>query len=348
MKGLVKYALGMEGVALRELTEPVPREGELKVKVLAAGICNSDVHAIHDQRSVVMPTVLGHEFVGQVVETCGDVNDFRVGDWVTALPACYSCGECWLCEQGLVTLCNERKSIGSHRDGAMANYVVVPAKYAFKIPDSAVTLEEKTIYALTEPLACMVRAAYEKVDVKPGDTVVVSGPGIMGQYAAQLFKSRGAYVIVSGLPADKEKLELAISLGADDYATSFDELQQKVYAHSPKGADITCDCVGVIPSLETCMKVIRQLGTHVQVGLFGGKVPFRLDAIFDREVNYIPSNSSSYTSWGITMDLLREKKVTMTPFASAKLPLEEWNKGLEMVLAKAAYKVLLMPDNSFD
>ena len=347
MKGLVKYALGMEGVALRELQEPVPQDGELKVKVLAAGICNSDVHAIHDQRSVTMPIVLGHEFVGQVVETCGDVNGFQVGDWVTALPACYSCGECWLCKQGLVTLCNERKSIGSHRDGAMANYVVVPAKYAFKIPDSAVTLEEKSVYALTEPLACMVRAAYEKVDVKPDDTVVVSGPGIMGQYAVQLFKSRGAYVIVSGLPADKDKLELALSLGADDYATSFDELQQKVYTRSPKGADITCDCVSVIPSLETCMKVIRQLGTHVQVGLFGGKVPFRLDAIFDREVNYIPSNSSSYTSWGITMDLLREKKVTMTPFASVRLPLDEWDKGLEMVLNKAAYKVLLMPDNTF-
>jgi len=348
MKGLVKYALGMEGVALRELPEPTPKAGELKVKVLAAGICNSDVHAIHDERSVTMPVVLGHEFVGQVVETRGDVGEFQVGDWVTTLPACYSCGQCWLCKEGLVTLCNERKSIGSHRDGAMANYVVVPAKYSFKIPESAVTLEEKAIYALTEPLACMTRAAYEKVDVKPGDTVVVSGPGIMGQYAAQLFKSRGAYVIVSGLPADKEKLELAVSLGADDYATSFEELRQKVYAHAPKGADITCDCAGVVPSLDTCTKVIRQMGTHVQVGLFGGKVPFRLDALFDREINYIPSNSSSYSSWKTTLELLREKKVTMAPFASVKLPLEDWEKGLATVLSKTAYKVLLMPDNSFD
>ena len=348
MKGLVKYALGMEGVALRELPEPAPGEGELKIKVLAAGICNSDVHAIHDERSVTMPVVLGHEFVGQVVETCGDVRDFQVGDWVTALPACYSCGECWLCRQGLVTLCNQRKSIGSHRNGAMANYVVVPAKYAYKLPDSAKTLEEKALYALAEPLACMARAAYEKVDVKPGDTVVVSGPGIMGQYAAQLFKSRGAYVIVSGLPGDREKLELAVSLGADDYATGFEELRQKVYARSPKGADITCDCAGVTPSLETCMQVIRQLGTHVQVGLFGGRVPFRLDAIFDREVAYIPSNSSSCTAWEITMKLLEEKKVTMAPFASVKLPLEQWEQGLETVLRKAAYKVLLMPDNTFD
>ena len=96
------------------------------------------------------------------------------------------------------------------------------------------------------------------------------------------------------------------------------------------------------------MRVIRQLGTHIQVGLFGGKVSFRLDSLFDREVNYIPSNSSSYTSWGITLDLLREKKLTMAPFASVKLPLEKWEKGLQTVLDKSAFKVLLMPDNTFD
>ncbi len=348
MKALVKFDLGMEGVGLQELPEPTPREGELKVKVLAAGICNSDVHAIHDERSVTMPVALGHEYVGQVVETCGDVGDFQVGDWVTTLPACYSCGECWLCQQGAVTLCKERKSIGSHRDGAMANYVVVPAKYSFKVPDTAATLEEKAVFALSEPLACMAHSAYEKCNVQPGDVVVISGPGIMGQFAAQMFKTLDAYVIVSGLPVDKEKLELAVSLGADDYATSFEELQEKVYARNPKGADITVDCTGVTPSLETCMKVIRQLGTHIQVGLFGGKVPFRLDYMFDREVNYVPSNSSTVRAWEISMKLLGEKKVTMAPFVTKTFALEDWQAGLDLVLAKAAYKVLLMPDNQFE
>lgn len=348
MKGLVKYALGMEGVELRELPEPVPREGELKVKVLAAGICNSDVHAIHDERSVTMPVVLGHEYVGQVVETCGDVGDFRVGDWITTLPACYSCGECWLCSRGYVTLCNERKSIGSHRDGAMANYVVVPARYSFHIPDTARTLEEKAVFALCEPLACMAHAAYEKIEVKRGDLVVVSGPGIMGQFASQLFKAQGAYVIVSGLPADREKLELAMSLGADDCATGLEELQRKVYARNPRGADITVDCAGVVPSLETCMKVIRQMGSHIQVGLFGGRNHFRLDSIFDKEVNYVPSNSSTVSAWEISLRLLEEGRVTMQPFLTKKVALEEWRDGLDTVLARTAYKVALMPDNSFD
>lgn len=347
MKGFVKYALGETGVALQELPEPSPKEGELKVKVLASGICNSDIHAIHDERSVTMPVVLGHEYVGQVTQVCGDVGDFKVGDWVTTLPACYSCGDCWLCDQGLVTLCKERKSIGSHRNGAMANYVVVPAKYSFHIPDNAVTLEEKAVYALTEPLACMVRGVYEKIHVTPGDTVVVSGPGIMGMFAVQLFKARGAYVILSGLPADAEKMELALTLGADVCVTSFEQLQQAVYAANPKGADITCDCSGVIPSLENCMKVIRPMGTHLQIGLFGGKVPFRLDYFFDREVNFVPSNSTAVSSWKITLELLAQGKVTLAPFVSKKVSLDAWQEGLDAVLSKTAYKVLLMPDNTF-
>ena len=244
MKGLVKYALGSDGVKLMDLPEPVPQEGELKVKVLAAGICGSDVHAMHDQRSVNMPVVMGHEYVGEVVETCGDTGIFKVGDWVTTLPACYSCRTCELCQKGLVTLCKERKSIGSHVNGAMANYVVVPAKYSFKLPSSVKTLQEKKIYALAEPLCCVVRAVFERIEVHPKDLVVVSGPGPMGIMAAQLFKLRGAYVIVSGLPIDRKKLDLALKLGADEAVTSVEELEQAVYRKNPAGADIVCEATG--------------------------------------------------------------------------------------------------------
>ena len=217
MKALVKFETGAQGLQLRDVAEPTPKSGELKVKVLAAGICGSDIHAYHDQRHLEMPVILGHEFVGQVVETCGDVGEFRSGDWITALPACYSCGTCELCKQGLVTLCKNRRSIGSYDDGAMAEYVVVPAKYAFKLPDSAKTLQEKKIYALAEPFCCIVRGVYERIDVKPGDVAVVSGPGPMGIMSAMLLKARGAYVIVSGLPADQEKrwdMNYSISLPA--------------------------------------------------------------------------------------------------------------------------------------
>ena len=95
------------------------------------------------------------------------------------------------------------------------------------------------------------------------------------------------------------------------------------------------------------MKVIRPMGTHLQIGLFGGKVPFRLDYFFDREVNYVPSNSSSVGSWKITLELLAPNKVQLAPFVSRIVSLEDWKSGLDAVLAKTAYKVLLKPDNTF-
>lgn len=348
MRGLVKFARGPEGLALRELPEPVLAEGELKVKVLAASICGSDIHAMNDERITVMPVVLGHEYVGQVVETRGDVQGFQAGDWVMTLPACYSCGTCSLCRRGLVTLCRNRKSIGFHVNGAMADYLTVPARYSYHLPAEAQTLEDRLAFALTEPLACVVRGVYEKIRVEPGDTVVVSGPGIMGQFAAQVFKTRGAYVILSGLPQDREKLALAKSLGADETVDSLQALEAAVYARNPLGADITCDATGIPASLEACMKIIRPLGIHLQLGMFGGTVPFRLDSIFDREVTYVPSNSTASTTWPITLDLLAGKQVTLSPFLSMRLPLEEWQTAFDAVIHKHVYKALLLPDNHFN
>ena len=348
MKGLVKFAAGLDGIELRQLPEPVPRPGELKIKVLAAGICGSDIHAYFDERYLEMPVILGHEFVGQVSQTCGDVGDFQVGDWVTALPACYSCGQCALCKAGLVTLCAHRRSIGSYDDGAMANYVVVPAKYAFRLPESAKTLHQKKLYALAEPMCCVARGVYERIDVKPGDVVVVSGPGPMGIMAAQLFKSRGAYVIVSGLPADREKLALARSLGADETVTGEQELLQAIHKKNPAGADITCDCTGVPASLRTCLRVVRTHGVHLQIGVYGKPVEVDLDELFLKEVNYVATNSTAVSSWQIGMRLLAEGKVDLEPLMNLELPLESWKEGFEAAIRKEKYKIVLLPDNDFE
>lgn len=348
MKGLVKFKVGLDGVELREVPEPIPQKGELKVKVLAAGICGSDIHAYYDQRYLEMPVILGHEFVGQVSETGGDAGEFKVGDWVVALPACYSCGTCQMCQAGLVTLCKERRSIGSYEDGAMANYVVVPAKYSFKLPEQVKTLAEKKIYALAEPFCCIVRGVYERIDVKPGDVVVVSGPGPMGLMAAQTFKTRGAYVIVSGLPADREKLDLALQMGADAVVTSYEELEAAVYGKNSAGADITCDCTGVAPSLKTCLKIVRTHGVHLQIGVYSKPVEVDLDELFLKEVNYVATNSTAVSSWKIGMELLEKKKVNLVTLMNMEVPLENWKAGFDAAIKKEKYKIILLPNNQFE
>jgi len=344
VKALVKYALGSDSVELRELPDPVPREGELKVRVLAASLCGSDVHAIQDERPITMPLTLGHEYVGQVVETCGDTGDFKVGDWVMTIPACFNCGTCELCRVGAVTLCPEHRSIGVKAPGAMAEYVIVPAAFSYHVPAGFKTLEDLIPYALTEPLACVVRGVYEKIDVKPGDLVVVSGPGAMGLMCVQAFKARGAFVILSGLPVDTEKLELGKQLGADVVTSTYEELCDAVFSRNPLGADITCDATGVIPSLNSCLDVVRFMGTHLQVGMFAKTLPFRLDAIFDREVTYVPTNASATTTWDITLDLLAQNKIQLAPLVSRQFPIEQWEEALGTVLRKEVYKTVLLPN----
>lgn len=103
----------------------------------------------------------------------------------------------------------------------MAKYVVVPEKYSFKLPEKVKTLKDRKLYALAEPMCYVARGVCERIDVKPGDVAVITGPGPMGLLAVQLFKDRGAYVIISGFPKDEEKLEMAMCFGADKNVTSF-------------------------------------------------------------------------------------------------------------------------------
>jgi len=342
MKAIVKFAYGKEGMGVMEVPEPSPKEGELKVKVLAAGICGGDIHSMLDERDTIMPVTLGHEYVGQIVEVCGDVGEFKVGDYVVTLPACYGCGECEFCKAGLVTLCPQRASIGTHRNGAMAEYVVVPAKYSFKVPDDE---EDKISYALTEPFNCAVRGVYERINVNPGDVAVVSGPGTIGQFAMQALKARGAYVIASGLKDDAHRLKLALELGADEAVDNFDDLQAALQRIRPGGADIVVEAAGHPASLATCLKVAKKLGTLLCLGTYGGhNISVRWDTTHEKELAVYGSNSTAMSTWEIGLGLIRDKKVNLAPLVSLKLPLSEWKRGFDAVINKEAYKVVFCPD----
>ena len=95
------------------------------------------------------------------------------------------------------------------------------------------------------------------------------------------------------------------------------------------------------------MQVIRPMGTHLQIGLFGKNVPFRLDSLFDREVTYVATNSTATSSWKITIDLLTQKKVELAPFLSLKAPLQDWRSTFDAVVRKKVYKAVLLPNNDF-
>ena len=209
MKALVKTKLGPDCMQYMDVPEPVPGDHDIKVKVYACGICGTDIHLMHDTYPSNPPIITGHEFSGVVAEVGKDVTDFKVGDRIVTLTAIETCEECEWCRQGLRMLCPQRKSVGSGIDGGFAEYVILPARHAFRLPEG---VSLKTA-ALCEPLACVVRSVCERTTVHAGDYVLVSGAGVMAQLTAQVAHANGGVVIMTGLASDAERFAMAKRLG---------------------------------------------------------------------------------------------------------------------------------------
>lgn len=342
MKALLKKSQGLEGVALEEIQEPTIKVNEIKVKVHAAGICGTDLHIIHDEYPYSPPVAMGHEYSGTITEIGPGVEGFQVGDRVVSLTAVVTCGSCHYCNQGLLMLCDQRKSIGSGVHGAFAEFIVVPAKSAYKIPES-VSLDEA---ALTEPLACAVRCIMERGRVNSGEFVLISGPGTIGLLAMQVVKANGGNAIIIGTSRDKERLTLALELGAMAVVNVEEENAEKRLMNLTKhqGFDVAIECAGVSISLNNCINLLRKQGLLIQMGLFGKKIEFDSDLALMKELNYANGFATEPTSWEIALRLLEYKHVDVSPLISHKLPIDEWKEAIRLAEQKAGYKTLLLPN----
>lgn len=341
MKALVKFAEGREGMGIRDVDVPVPKDDELLVRVMAAGICGTDIHLMKDEYAYHPPVILGHEYTGIVEETGSRVNGFRKGDQIISLTAAVTCGTCQYCRQGLLMLCNERRSIGSGVDGAMAEYIVIPAELAFKLPEN---VSGSDVMAIAEPLACVIRAVIEQSCLKAGDVVLVSGPGTIGQLAIMLAKMQGAYVIASGTQQDEERLRMAKEMGADAVAMDIGELKRIVGEMTVDGVDVAYECAGAPASMSTCIDMLRKKGNLSQVGLFGKPVPVDMDQILYKELELTVSYATERTSWEILLQLAGQGKLDKVErLISKRLPLQEWEKAFDMFLNKEGYKIYLIP-----
>ena len=209
MNAIVKEFPGENGTFFRtEIAEPTPGYGQVKVKVMAASICASDVHALYNGLMADRyryPVVIGHEGAGVVVEVGEGVHGIKVGDRVTAETTLTACGTCEYCRRSETNMCANRKGLGSLADGYFAQYCIVAEKSCHKLADD-VTYE---IGALAEPFACAVHAVCTLTHPLPGDVVLVMGPGPMGQMVASIAKLAGCVVVMAGITGDEERLAFA-------------------------------------------------------------------------------------------------------------------------------------------
>ncbi|HEX5781623.1 MAG TPA: alcohol dehydrogenase catalytic domain-containing protein, partial [Solirubrobacteraceae bacterium] len=205
MIGLAKLAAGEGNVDLAERPEREPEPGEVVLDVRAAGVCGTDLHIWLGEYDSVPPVTMGHEVCG-VVAAVGEGVD---PDWLDARVAVETffstCGVCEYCRAGKLSVCERRRSIGTHVDGGFAPRVVLPARNLHRVPEG---LADEAA-ALSEPLACVCNSLLDPPAVRPGDDVLVIGPGAIGLIAAQVARACGGRVTVRGTERDGPRLALA-------------------------------------------------------------------------------------------------------------------------------------------
>ena len=344
MKAIVKFKHGKGNMEFREMPKPVADTGQVRIKVEAAGICGSDIHIFDDETQIPMklPVIVGHEFSGVVDEIGPGVENFKCGDRVTAETAAEICGTCLHCHTGNYNLCRHRRVIGYWTNGAFAKYCVVPAHRLHKIPD----VVDFNSAALCEPLAACVHGINEITGISAGDVIVVTGPGPVGLLAMQCAKAEGGVVIVTGITADKDRLNMAKQLGADTVVNVEQENLQKIIDERTDGlgADVILECSGAPAAAATGLDVVRRGGKYTQIGLFGRSIQIDFEKIVYKEITVKGTISQKWTAWKKALQLLKLGKVTVNPLISDILPLSSWEKGFEMHRNKKCLKIILKPE----
>jgi threonine dehydrogenase-like Zn-dependent dehydrogenase len=214
MKAIVKVREEAGALEVKELPMPEPGPGEVLVKMGAAGICYSDVMILKNTYKgrvpVPTPMIMGHEGAGVVAGLGKGVENFKVGDKVGLNPL-WGCGQCDSCINGNPNMCMNWRHLGITCDGTFSEYRAVPAFTACKLPDSISMIDA----AFIEPITLVVRT-FDHIKPQLGDTVAIVGPGSIGLFHLQAFKSAGAAMtIVIGLDQDAKRFEIARKLGAD-------------------------------------------------------------------------------------------------------------------------------------
>jgi (R,R)-butanediol dehydrogenase/meso-butanediol dehydrogenase/diacetyl reductase len=269
-------------VRVEEVADPVsPGPGELLIRVSKAALCGTDsAEWAHGPLLARPPVVLGHEFTGEVVTAGHDASGFPAGTRVVS-GAGISCGHCAWCTAGRTNLCASYQTLGLHRDGGLAEFVISPAAICRTVPDAL----DDTGAAMAQPLAVALHAA-RRGRVCRGRSCVVIGAGGIGSFVIAAAAALGADPVVA-VDVDDGRLATATALGATVavHGASRDPVESVRAAVGGDGADVVIEASGAPPSPATALSMVRRGGDVVIVGLQAAPLPVDLFSLSVREVD---------------------------------------------------------------
>ncbi|MGC9319249.1 MAG: zinc-dependent alcohol dehydrogenase, partial [Armatimonadota bacterium] len=272
------------------------------------------------------------------------VEGWKVGDRVVAEPHTLACGECWLCRQGHVQICEHKRSPGWGIDGAFARYLVMESKLLHRLPES-VSFDAG---ALVEPTANTVHDVGERATVEPEDFVVVLGPGPIGLLAAQVAKAAGAReVLIVGTPADADlRLPTAEKVGIDHVVNLAEQDPAKLCREltGGRGADLVVECSGAAPAINQAIELVRKKGRICVIGMTGeDRIEVTWDDAIFKGIDVHFNISTSYTSWDRAISMIEKGKVDAEALITHREPLENWEQVFDDLEKQQGIKALLIP-----
>lgn len=312
-------AVWLENRSLRlreDLPVPEPPEGEALVRVLRAGICNTDLELARGYYPFT--GVPGHEFVGVVEEGPAELSGRRVAGEINA-----ACGRCPACRAGRRSHCPARSVLGIvNRHGAFAEWLALPVENLHALPGEIAT-EAATF---VEPLAAALEIQ-EQVRIRPEDRVLVVGDGKLGQLIARTLALTGCDLTVAG--RHEGKLDLLAALGVRTILSE---------AVTPRAHDVAVECTGNAEGFALALGSLRPRGTLVMKSTYASALTLRADAVVVDEITIVGSRCGPFAP---AIDLLRQGKVDVAPLVHARYPLARALEAFEHARRPGVLKVLL-------
>ncbi|MGD0159330.1 MAG: zinc-binding dehydrogenase [Candidatus Bathyarchaeia archaeon] len=313
---------------IEEVPLPKIRERWVLVEVKACGICHSDLHITKGTIKVPKtPLILGHEISGRIADIGSEIEEFRKGDRVL-VSGMIPCGECYYCASGKDNICQRKVELGIQIDGGYAQYVAVPSKNLYRMPDS-MSYEEAAI--LTDAVATPFHAV-KLGRVTFGSTVAVFGVGGLGMNAVQLSTLAGARVIAVDIL--DQKLALAKEFGAEETINSKieDPIHRILQITNGNGVDVAFEFVGLPTTLEQAIASVRRGGKVVLAGVGTQKANLSMRDMTAKEIEIIGVQGFvAHTEYPALIDMVVHGRLDVKKMISQTVPLEEVNRGLDIL-----------------
>jgi L-iditol 2-dehydrogenase len=340
-------ALLLSGYRRLEITDiPIPTSGpgEVLIRIAACGICGSDVHGYDGSSGRrIPPIVMGHEAAGVVAAVGQDVNRIKEGDRVTFDSTVY-CGSCTHCLRGNVNLCDNRQVLGVscgdyRRAGAFAEFVAVPARIIYQLPENFSFSEA----AMLEAVAVAIHAV-SLVPIHAGSSALVLGAGTIGLLLQQALRVAGcSRVFVTDV--DATRLQLSQSLGATAVLPAGAGLTQEILrVTGGTGVDVAIEAVGINQTVTAAIDSVRKGGSVILVGNISPEVTLPLQKVVTRQIR-LQGSCASAGEYPRAIELVSSGKIRVKPLISAIAPLDEGPQWFERLYAREPnlMKVVLAP-----